>query len=677
MAGLRLRIDPSGVVSGERVVRSAMDRVKNSARGAKSAVDSLALGFVNVGNRVGGASARLSGITSVFRNMRNQVQNVAFQVGDFFTQVGAGTAASVALGQQLPQLLGGFGALGAVLGAVVAIAVPFGGALLGLENNSKSLKESMDELSDAVSRYSELSDQANVSSEKLRETYGRLGQSAQNIITNLEELARVEAINKLETALGGLSETFGSIDASTELTGSLRDYGAIVRTTSDLTNTIAGMREEFDLTTQEADALGDAIAAIGNSSGVDEQVDAAAVLFQTLLGVFGTVENIPPELRQVAEGASNAALEAAKMEEALGDGDTAAKAILSSILSLPTAISAAQGTAQGLADVLSDAARNALATMQAMAQARIDKNAATQEDAAQFHLSRRFADEDFLFSQEVDPVGGRKPTKPIKKRKTRGGSAVSEEAKKVREAKDAYESLVSQLDDAKAASIEYEEAKQTLIEAEARGVITTEESARVLALAKERYEEAAQGSNKFRDSLKEGLADALTDIKDLDGALEALGRRLISLAANSAADSLFGGLFKGLGEGGFLSSIFGSAKGNVFNGGNVVPFARGGVVSEPTLFPMKGNNTGLMGEAGAEAILPLRRGPGGRLGVENNGGGVVRVVIEQSPSFVSTVRSEAQGVAIETTKRGIEEFSTTVLPDRIESYEQDRRRRGR
>jgi lambda family phage tail tape measure protein len=58
-----------------------------------------------------------------------------------------------------------------------------------------------------------------------------------------------------------------------------------------------------------------------------------------------------------------------------------------------------------------------------------------------------------------------------------------------------------------------------------------------------------------------------------------------------------------------------SAKGNVIQAGEVLPFAKGGVVSSPTVFPMA-NGIGLMGEAGPEAIMPLKRGNDGRLGVE-------------------------------------------------------------
>lgn len=90
-----------------------------------------------------------------------------------------------------------------------------------------------------------------------------------------------------------------------------------------------------------------------------------------------------------------------------------------------------------------------------------------------------------------------------------------------------------------------------------------------------------------------------------------------------AISGMFGG-----DAGGILGSLFGgfggaSANGNVFSGGNVVPFANGGVVGGPTFFPMSGGRAGLMGEAGPEAIMPLTRGSDGKLGVaaEGMGGG--------------------------------------------------------
>lgn len=87
-----------------------------------------------------------------------------------------------------------------------------------------------------------------------------------------------------------------------------------------------------------------------------------------------------------------------------------------------------------------------------------------------------------------------------------------------------------------------------------------------------------------------------------------------------------------------ITKIFGSADGNVFKNGNVRPFAKGGIVQQPTIFPMANGGTGLMGEAGAEAVMPLRRMSNGRLGVEaENGKNAVQVnIYNQSGANVET-----------------------------------------
>ncbi len=70
---------------------------------------------------------------------------------------------------------------------------------------------------------------------------------------------------------------------------------------------------------------------------------------------------------------------------------------------------------------------------------------------------------------------------------------------------------------------------------------------------------------------------------------------------------------------GWLESLFGNGGVVSSSGEKVQKYASGGIVNRPTLFPMK-NGMGLMGEAGAEAILPLKRGTNGKLGVQGSGG---------------------------------------------------------
>lgn len=61
-----------------------------------------------------------------------------------------------------------------------------------------------------------------------------------------------------------------------------------------------------------------------------------------------------------------------------------------------------------------------------------------------------------------------------------------------------------------------------------------------------------------------------------------------------------------------------AANGGVMSSGRMTPFANGGIVNGPTIFPMA-NGAGLMGEAGPEAIMPLKRGADGKLGVSGGG----------------------------------------------------------
>ena len=134
-------------------------------------------------------------------------------------------------------------------------------------------------------------------------------------------------------------------------------------------------------------------------------------------------------------------------------------------------------------------------------------------------------------------------------------------------------------------------------------------------------------SSAFEDAIIRGQ-DFRTVVEGLiqDLARLAIRKAVIEPLAN-AAGSLIGSFFGPAGSavGGAVGSAAAGglkfADGGAFERGNVIPFASGGLVASPTFFPMSGGRTGLMGEAGPEAILPLGRDGSGRLGVRAQGGG--------------------------------------------------------
>lgn len=105
------------------------------------------------------------------------------------------------------------------------------------------------------------------------------------------------------------------------------------------------------------------------------------------------------------------------------------------------------------------------------------------------------------------------------------------------------------------------------------------------------------------------------------------------------AGSFFGPI--GSAVGGFFGNTIGklfNANGNAFVNGHLQPFANGGVVSSPTMFPMSGNRTGIMGEKGAEAIMPLKRAANGQLGVQAQTAPATVNIYNQSGSNIETVQ---------------------------------------
>ncbi|MBL1436612.1 MAG: phage tail tape measure protein [Rhodobacteraceae bacterium] len=152
----------------------------------------------------------------------------------------------------------------------------------------------------------------------------------------------------------------------------------------------------------------------------------------------------------------------------------------------------------------------------------------------------------------------------------------------------------------------------------------------------------------FQRSVGTSLRSAFDALVFDGGKLTDVLKGLSLSIANSALDSVLKPVTSGLGNligGGLQSLISGMLpfeNGAAFSSGRVQAFAKGGVVSQATSFPMRGG-MGLMGEAGPEAIMPLARGADGKLGVRGGGGGAVNITMNIStPDVAGFQRSKAQ-----------------------------------
>ena len=156
----------------------------------------------------------------------------------------------------------------------------------------------------------------------------------------------------------------------------------------------------------------------------------------------------------------------------------------------------------------------------------------------------------------------------------------------------------------------------------------------------------------FKKSIK-GVGDAMSDVvvKGIKGMEDALVDFVMTGTLNfrKLANSIISDMVRIAIQQtitapltGWFSGLFKNADGNAFMNGKVQKYAYGGVVNRPTLFPMANGGVGLMGEAGAEAILPLKRGSDGKLGVKAQGGGT-NVVVNVDASGSSVEGSEQGG----------------------------------
>lgn len=165
------------------------------------------------------------------------------------------------------------------------------------------------------------------------------------------------------------------------------------------------------------------------------------------------------------------------------------------------------------------------------------------------------------------------------------------------------------------------------------------------------FEDAVVGGKKAREVVQALGADIA----------RIMARKLVTEPLANAATSAL----SGVNWGSMFSSLFANANGGVYNSRSLSEYS-GQIVSSPTLFAFA-RGAGLMGEAGPEAILPLKRGADGKLGVSAGGAPNITVNVYNegaADGYQATAQTRANGAG----------FDIDVFI--VKAIQQDQRRNG-
>lgn len=618
------------------------------------------------------------------------LQQVGYQVGDFAVQVQGGTSALVALGQQGAQLLGIFGPGGAVAGAVLAI----GTAIANVYAQVDKVKNETDMTrpSEEFGKFKGAVDKVSTSIERLKLITSQdflSGIVTEKSVSLLkEEVAARQALLRFEKIRFEVSidNTRREIEVRQKEIDQLLDYArqrrdtALAGARSDaereritqnynekLQEAIESNRELF-LTQGEQRAelkLAEVLLAKMNEA-TDEQVETAEEVVEAFNdvkvaiseagGAFDTIDPIgfAADVESSAVAFKSWVEELRQVKDLIGEANYEALRL--------AGVDMSPGIRAAAAEALSLAERLKIAFMEAFRIVTL----ANAESSVGLDAFGGAGDFQYSYPQTISAPkektgggggGSKEETQTLEEYvaaleqrllKERELIGLSEEVRAIEEYRI---DLVEDLRD------KYPEMGTAAIEAAAAEIAAIKQVNEEMEKKQAKWDEFSEFvGNEFGSALSsiidgsktvgEAFGDMVTSILN-----EILRLLIIEPLVNSITNAL-----KGIGGGGgFLGGLFGSANGNAFGSSGVIPFANGGVVNGPTIFPFA-NGVGLMGEAGPEAIMPLKRTPSGKLGVIAQGSGgqtPVNVVVNNYSNENADVQQNSNGDMVVTIGRAL------------------------
>jgi len=224
--------------------------------------------------------------TSALNQIQGGVRNTAYQVQDLAVQIAGGTNAFVALGQQLPQLLSGFGTMGIVVGAIAAIALPL--LRIGLEAagyDFRNLNERLSALTTSTQEF-QAAQRANLPTMAgMSNSFGAMSESAKEFFAIQQQLKERKAYSDLAASLEELRDKYKRFTAeSTAAAASMEKFTPGATGAKAIVDFIQQWR--LGVTAEQARYLGESL------KDIDKKKPEEAV--RTLNDIAGWIEKTFP-----------------------------------------------------------------------------------------------------------------------------------------------------------------------------------------------------------------------------------------------------------------------------------------------------------------------------------------------------------------------------------------------
>ncbi|MDF3390203.1 hypothetical protein [Sulfitobacter sp. Ks16] len=677
-----------------------------------------------MGTAAKGSATGLGRVINMSGSGRFVLQNTAAQMGDIAVQMEMGTAASRVMSQQLPQLLGGFGALGGalgivapLLGTVAAVGIPLAAMLMTVggeaEDSGEKVKVFGDYVADAEAALGRAEAAMATASaggmDDLAEKYGTLTDKIRDLadaLADIEMRAAQAAVGSvLDMALGEgfqaeVDKVFGTVGAAIVNAGS----EAAQAEAAAMRESLAGLKTEMDMIALSGAAIPEALKAqfaemqaelaavegrvadmgsLGSELGVSVETLQSLDALQEKLdlareaGEFHGVADALSEIRVILQGAGDdidqlvidalvqAEDQARKMAKELGQADDTVVSLAENASHIAGGLSPAVSEAIRLAEWLGISLKTAqvLAKLgpQGMPGAPQGGRGGDPREMGGGFDDWRYREAD-AFLENWEPP---KPARKGRSGRSGGGRAKKSEAEKkaAKEATSAtrqYEGAVKALEKAFGDNEARAEGYREKLDALKAQFDGGKISAEDYAAGVDKIKDAFQESARQAKSLEDAAAQTFASIVTGSESASDALSNLFSSLANQLAQSAFSGLFGG-------SEVF-AGLGDLISGN----FEGGGYTGNA---PRAG---GLDGKGGflammhpKESVIDHTQGGGG--GAASGGGGSVSIHVSVSGARGNSEISEMVQAGV---RQGLQHYDRSVLPRSVKQINSDPRRIG-